>query len=78
MRVYFIKQYQMPDGVVIHPGQDVTMWDATPALESGAAVPYEMRRAYESQTEKKTVPQSSGAKKATRSAAAKKKTNKGN
>ena len=37
----------MPDGVVIQPGQDVTMWDATPAMESGAAVPYEMKKAYE-------------------------------
>lgn len=65
MRVYFIKAFTLEDGRTVKPGQDVTMWDATQAINSGCAVPYDQRKAYESHAEKKTTPQGPGAKKGT-------------
>ena len=60
MRLYFIKDYKLPDGRVIKAGKDATLWDATDALKTKSAVPYDQRQGYEPQTEAKTTPQSAG------------------
>ena len=72
MKVHFIKPWTLEDGRVIKPGQWATLWDANPAINAGAAVPYNQKNIYESQAKSPAKPQS-GKKKETDSFKAKKK-----
>lgn len=59
MRVIFIKNYTLPDGREIKPGEDITLWDATEVLKLKVAIPYGERR-NEPQTEPKATPEGAG------------------
>lgn len=75
MKLHFIKPWTLEDGRVIKPGQWATLWDANPAINAGAAVPYNQKDIYESQAKSPTKPQSGGTKKGTPSQAKKKSKN---
>lgn len=75
MKLHFIKPWTLEDGRVIKPGQWATLWDANPAINAGAAVPYNQKNIYESQAESPAKPQSGGTKKGTPSQAKKKSKN---
>jgi hypothetical protein len=62
MRVYFLKDFKQDDRL-FKAGTDATLWDASEALK-GFAVPYEQKRAYESQTKPEAAPESRGTQKA--------------
>ena len=73
MRVYFIKDFTLDDGRTIKAGQDAILWDATRAINSECAIPYDQK--YESQAKTPAKPQSGGTKKGTPSQAKKKSKN---
>lgn len=64
MRVFFIKDF-LQDGRLFKAGSNAILWDATDAISSKSAIPYDQRSKVtedEPQTKKKTIPQSSGTK----------------